>query len=141
MKRLSGSEIKELNKQQSYVVLSKQDRVEVVDDVILVNGVASFFYFESRIVPTLKLNVGLPRVVVDMPAVPFMVNGADVMRPGIKEMDKFGKGDFIVIVDERHFKALAIGLALFYSEDILRMEKGKVIRNLHWVGDRVWNIK
>ncbi|MBW2970739.1 RNA-binding protein, partial [Candidatus Woesearchaeota archaeon] len=70
----------------------------------------------------------------------FMVNGADVMRPGIVEMGDFNKGDFVVIVDEKHGKQLVIGKALFSSKDMRQMDKGKVIQNIHHVGDESWNI-
>ena len=148
-KRLSKKEIKELNKniEQSFDLsnfVDKKDKAEIVDDnIVVVNDEWSFFYYENKLVPTLKLIMKkeiLKKVIVDMPAVPFMVKGADVMRPGIKHLEEFEKGEFVVIVDETHKKPLAIGQALFSSKEIEEMEKGKVIKNVHWVGDRVWDI-
>ena len=82
----------------------------------------------------------LPKVVVDMGAVPHVVNGAQVMRPGIREVKSdFGKGDLLVIVDERFGKAIALGLADMDSEAIKSTTKGKVITNVHYVGDLFWN--
>jgi PUA domain protein len=38
-----------------------------------------------------------PNVIVDMGAVKFMCNGANVMRPGIKKYTEFVKGDIIYV--------------------------------------------
>jgi len=80
----------------------------------------------------------LPRVVVDMGAIPYVCNGADVMAPGITDMDSFEVGDLVVVRDVTHGKALAIGKALKSSSDIEASRKGKVIENLHYVGDSLW---
>jgi len=81
---------------------------------------------------------GLPRVVVDMGAIPYVCNGADVMAPGIADMDSFEVGNLVVVRDVTHGKALAIGKALKSSSDIEASRKGKVIENLHYVGDSLW---
>ncbi len=81
---------------------------------------------------------GLHRVVVDMGAIPYVCNGADVMAPGIKDMESFEVGDLVVVRDVTHGKALAIGKALKSSSDIEASRKGKVIENLHYVGDGLW---
>jgi len=80
----------------------------------------------------------LPKVVVDMGAIRFVCNGADVMAPGITEMGSFNEGDIVVIRDMNHGKALAIGVANKSSAEIEMSKKGKVIRNLHYVGDKLW---
>ena len=80
----------------------------------------------------------LPKVVVDMGAIRFVCNGADVMAPGITDMGTFGVGDIVVIRDVTHGKALAIGVAKKSSVDIEISKKGKVIKNLHYVGDKLW---
>lgn len=82
------------------------------------------------------------RVVVDMGAISYVVNGADIMRPGIKSVSSdIIAGRPVQIVDERHGKPLALGVALFNSEDLLAQEKGKVIKTFHHVGDEIWNIE
>ena len=80
----------------------------------------------------------LPKVVVDMGAIRFVCNGADVMAPGITKMGAFGVGDIVVIRDVTYGKALAIGVANRSSVDIEMSKKGKVIKNLHYVGDKLW---
>ena len=82
----------------------------------------------------------LPKIVVDKGAIPFVCKGANIMRPGIKEIpDDFSKGDLVVISEETHDQNLAIGKTLNSSEELLVLDKGMVIQNLHFVGDYVWN--
>jgi PUA domain protein len=60
------------------------------------------------------------------------------MRPGMKEMEDFAKGEIISIVDINNKKPLAVGMALFSSEEIKLMQGGKAVKNLHYVGDKIW---
>lgn len=79
-----------------------------------------------------------PRVVVDMGAIRFVCNGADVMAPGIVEADEFEVDALVVVRDVTHGKALAVGRAGKSSAEILSDRRGKVIKNLHYVGDKLW---
>lgn len=82
------------------------------------------------------------RIVVDMGAVSYVVNGADIMRPGVVDTSPdVEAGKPVQIVDERHGKPLALGIALFNAEDLLAQEKGKVARTWHHVGDDIWNLE
>jgi PUA-domain protein len=97
---------------------------------------------QGGLLPTLKfeelINV-LPKVVVDMGAVAHVVNGAQIMRPGIRQVKgPFAKGDLVVIVDEKFNKAIALGLAEMDSESMKVLSKGRAILNLHYVGDELW---
>jgi len=83
----------------------------------------------------------LPRVVVDMGAVPHICNGADVMAPGISRVEgEFKKGEVVVVIDEKNRRPLAIGLSLVNSEDLKNIERGKIIKNCHHVGDKLWKL-
>ena len=76
-------------------------------------------------------------VVVDSGAVRFVVNGADVMKPGIVSADpEIAVGDLVVIVEERHNKPLAIGRALVAGTEM--KGEGKAVKSLHHVGDAIW---
>jgi predicted RNA-binding protein (TIGR00451 family) len=44
----------------------------------------------------------------------------------------------VVIRDAEHKKALALGIALFDSEELIKQEKGKVIKTYSYVGDKYW---
>lgn len=78
-------------------------------------------------------------VTVDMGAVRFVTNGADVMGPGITGADPAIRPDALVWVrEERHGKPLGCGVALAEGAALAAKPKGKQVRNLTWVGDRVW---
>ena len=110
--------------------------VYILDDEII------FFRDGGSLVPMLRSPYvdRLPAAVVDMGAVPFVCKGADVMAPGITEVrGEFNAGHLVVVRDVRHGKALAVGRALMPSGEIMGSRKGKAIRNLHYVGDKLWN--
>jgi PUA domain protein len=111
-------------------------------DLIISGGRMLFFRKNGLLFPTLKMVdlIQLKRVAVDMGAVPHVVNGADVMSPGIVSADpKIKAGDVVVVVDERHGKPLAIGLALL-DGSAMRAPKGKAVKNIHHVGDEIWRL-
>jgi PUA domain protein len=82
-----------------------------------------------------------PYVIVDMGAVGFICNGANVMRPGITNTDGFGESEIVVVKDQVHNKSLAIGYSRVDAGTMMNLEKGPVINNLHYVGDIFWNLK
>jgi malignant T-cell-amplified sequence len=99
---------------------------------------------EQLIVPhltELTLLGHFPNVIVDMGAVKFVCNGANVMRPGITYLDEFKQSDLVIVKDEKHRKSLAIGISLFDAESTRNFERGPVITNLHYVGDVFWELK
>ncbi len=109
-------------------------------DLVVGGGKALFFRKNGKLFPTLSIVnvINIRKVTVDMGAIPYVVNGADVMGPGVVSADpEIRAGDVVVVVDERHGKALAIGLALAPGAE-MRAPKGKAVRNIHHVGDRIW---
>ena len=110
-------------------------RLLVADDTVAVQ-------MRDSIVPFLGSNPEVlqrfPFVTVDMGAVKFVCNGAKVMRPGITDFGSFKKGDIVMIKDQIHGKALAVGVALENSEAAKAMTKGYVIENLHYISDKMW---
>ena len=81
-----------------------------------------------------------PYVVVDTGAIKFMCKGANVMRPGIKTHDEFEKEKIVCIVEESQHKFLAVGKSLVSSAELEKMEKGEVIKNMHYISDKFWEI-
>jgi len=79
-----------------------------------------------------------PNVMVDMGAIKFMCKGANVMRPGIKKFTEFEKDKIVCIIEESHQKFLAVGKAMVSSTELENMEKGEVVKNLHYVSDKFW---
>lgn len=118
-----------------------QASIEDGTEVYLVDGVVQLASRDETLFPTLlNPNVErLPSIVVDMGAIPYVCNGADVMVPGIKEIKgEFEEGDLVVVRDIEHGKALAIGKALVGYDEMSQMRKGKAVTNLHHVGDKLW---
>jgi PUA-domain protein len=77
-------------------------------------------------------------VTVDMGAVKFVANGADIMAPGIVEADPAVKeGDWVWIRDERNKQPLAVGRALVAGPAMVR-GKGRAVKSLHHLGDKLW---
>lgn len=125
---------------------SKVEEAETEDGstVILLDDEITLFRLDADLYPTLRCKCVdlLPSVIVDMGAIPFVCKGADVMAPGITEINTpFEEGALVVIRDVKHGKALAIGRAMRSSTSIMREKKGKVINNLHYVGDKIWETK
>jgi len=81
----------------------------------------------------------LPYVEVDEGAVKHIINGADIMVPGIKELSEFNKDDILVVLSPQKVP-LAIGRALMSSSEIRKVSKGKAIKNLQHVGDKIWRL-
>ncbi|MGN6709823.1 MAG: PUA domain-containing protein [Candidatus Nitrosocosmicus sp.] len=80
-----------------------------------------------------------PSIVVDSGSIKFICNGAKILRPGIIRFDDFVKNDIVVVKDEKFEKYLSVGLALEDSAVAEKLQKGYVINNLHYVGDKFWN--
>jgi PUA domain protein len=130
------------------ITASKEWRIEEgeLEDgsrVFLSDGVILFFESSGRMLPTLRVlldgAVRIPEVAVDMGAVRFVTNGADVMRPGVTRIsDGIARDSVVAIVDERHGKPLAVGISIMSSEEMRAAASGKVVMNRHYVGDPYW---
>ena len=82
-----------------------------------------------------------PIATVDSGAVKFVVSGANIMRPGITKFEgEFNAGDLIVVKEEKFGKVIAIGVAKGPRAEVEAAKKGVVIENLHYVGDKYWEM-
>ena len=148
-KQLSKHEREEFQQRVTVfgIALDKKDSVELSEDDKgrrwLINGQQAFVELAGTLLPHLRYLLNhdlLKNVVIDMGAVKFVTSGADVMRPGIKEFASgIANGEIVVGVDINNKTPLAVGRMLFSGEEAQAMAKGKVIKNLHWVGDELWN--
>ena len=119
----------------------------VLDDgtrVLLYQNEILFFEKDGRLFPTLhallKNMVSVPQVAVDMGAIRFVINGADIMRPGITRIDDNVRKDCVVaIVDEKHGKPLAVGVSTMDVEEMRSSTKGKAVLSVHYVNDHLWD--
>jgi len=132
-------------------IFPKKARIEVIqtdagDTLYAVNNVLKLWKSKEGYIPVLTLllnkQVDIKKIVVDKGAIRFVTNGADVMRPGITKIDSsIKKGDIVVIVDENHDRALAIGKSMLDAQQMEDKNSGKVVKNLHTIQDNVWEFE
>jgi PUA-domain protein len=114
--------------------------------IILVDGKPLLLEIEGHPFPTVRgaLEMGLQKrvVTVDKGAVRFVSNGADIMAPGIVAADpEIKEGDLVIVVEETHKKALAIGKALMGGQEMVEATSGKAIKSITHVGDKLWKME
>jgi PUA domain protein len=80
-------------------------------------------------------------VQVDMNAVKFVCNGANIMRPGITDFTTFKESEIVLVKDQTHKKELAVCISLVDDVNGRKMEKGVVLNNVHHIGDVYWETK
>ncbi len=113
--------------------------------VLIRNEEAIALVVGDAIAPTVRGLLAFPAqkrfVTVDMGAVPFVYNGADVMAPGIVDADPaVHAGDFVWVRDEKNRRPLAVGTAIMDGPAMAREERGKAIKTVHHVGDDLWHL-
>ena len=115
---------------------------QILDDaqIITGNGIKILKVNEDYLpfLSETKMLERFPSVMVDMGAVKFMCKGANVMRPGIKKFTEFEKDQLVCIIEESQHKFLAVGKAMVSSSELEEMEKGEVIKNIHYISDKFW---
>ena len=115
---------------------------QILDDAQIITGEGiKILKINEDYLPFLsetKMLERFPNVMVDMGAVKFMCKGANVMRPGIKKFTEFEKEQLVCVVEESQHKFLAVGKAMVSSSDLENMEKGEVIKNIHYISDKFW---
>ena len=141
--------LKEVSERLNFVeaLFDSKTNVEVVEsavgEIYLVNGKPLFFNVGEKVLPTLLFQgfvLQAPKIVVDMGAIPYVCNGADVMAPGIVRVEgEFGKGALVLVVDEKHGKPLALGESLYDAETVRNTRQGAVVKSVHFVSDKIWD--
>lgn len=138
LRSLFGDAVDQFSDRKIETAMANDFPIVIIDSKVLlfqVNGV----YF-----PTVRgvLELGLRKnvVKVDAGAVRFVVNGADIMCPGITSADPNIKPDDpVIIVEETHDKPLAIGISLMMGDE-MAANSGKAVKSVHHVGDKLWNL-
>lgn len=123
-------------------ILKKKDLIKDEDNIIYLDKKPLCFIYEDKIIPTLHIissfDVNMKYVKVNKGAIEKILNGADVFRPGIIELSNdIKKGDIVVILSEDDY-LLAIGISEYDYEEIIKMEKGKIIKNIHYINDKIF---
>ena len=112
------------------------------DDVIIITGIGlKAIKVGDAYLPFLtdtEILKKFPYVMVDMGAVKFMCNGANVMRPGITNYTQFEKDSVVCIIEESQHKFLAVGKSCVISTDMESMSKGEIVKNMHYISDKYW---
>lgn len=140
--------IEDLRRLPNQQNLTHKARVEIETvkdaEVVFVDGVPIAVRKKGELIPVLTNKAALdsmPRIVVDMGAVPHVASGADIMAPGIRSIsESVSEKHLLVIVDEKHGKYLAVGKALLDASPMKATKHGKVVSNLHYVGDPIWEV-
>lgn len=149
METLRKDEKKALNDELKAIyntdIFDKKDFVSIEEPFLKINNECRFFRYDGKWAPALRFVHSHPetikKIAVDMGAVKFICGGADVMRPGIMEIDEgISAGEFVAIVDAKHKKALAIGVATLDSAGLQAATSGKIIKNIHYIGDKIWKM-
>jgi len=151
IKELQDDILKHYDEKFVAQIFPKKARIEVIqtdagDILYAINNVLKLWKSKDGYIPVLTLllnrQVDLKKIVVDKGAIRFVTNAADVMRPGITHIDpSIKKNDIVVIVDENHDRALAIGKAMFNADQMQEIKTGKVVKNLHTIQDNVWKFE
>ena len=131
-------------------LLEGKKKVEILEaepnSFILVDGEPYIIIIDGKSFPTLKAilasDIESKTVTVDMGAIRFVSNGADIMSPGIVDAtDDIAPEDIVLIVDETHGKPLAIGVSLITGKEMVENDSGKAVLTKHYVGDDIWNFE
>lgn len=138
---------RELDETLGTVTFSEGEVVDMAEgpgyDAVFIGGKVLAFVILGKPFLTVRglLRYGAKKryVTVDMGAVKFVYNGADVMGPGIVESDpEVRPGDLVWIRDLKNKQPLAVGRALLDAPAMARKEKGKAVEAIHHVGDKLW---
>jgi PUA domain protein len=150
-KRIRSKEAKayseEIERALGVIIFTGEDAVDLAEsseyNVLFVNGEILALVYEGMTFLTVRgLLKHRPRnkfVTVDMGAVPYVTNGADIMMPGIVDADpSIQTGEMVWIRDVKNMVPLAIGVTSVSGEEMRKGGTGKVIRTVHNVGDKLW---
>jgi len=152
-KNLASKVSNRLSKELGNIVLStntiellKYKLVASEVKIYLFNKLPSLIEKEELIFPSIILFFKYPEirfssVIVDEGAIPHILNGADIMAPGvIKVIGELKENVIVSIKDEKKRRVFAIGLVLDNPNEKMQKRKGRLLKNLHYVGDKIWNL-
>lgn len=140
------SEVSEILRDSDEVVLLSYDRFSLY----VADGKPILFELRGVLYPTLYIlnvllnqgrEVSIPYVVVDEGAVNPLINGADVMAPGISRIARpFSKGEVVAVMHPSGKYFIVVGHALMDFRDVESVRRGKAIKNVHRLNDKIWQI-
>ncbi|RWS17164.1 malignant T-cell-amplified sequence 1-like protein, partial [Dinothrombium tinctorium] len=135
-------------KKESMRIAKCQQHIELL---LASNGEHLFFrQRDGPYFPTLRLIHKYPFICplmqVDRGAIQFVLGGANVMSPGLTSKGALmtpdlKQGTVVTVVAEGKEHALAVGLLKMTPEEILRLNRGHAIENVHYLNDGLWRLK
>lgn len=112
------------------------------EPMFIIDGSLDIFYLDGEPILTLpgihRHEASRQYVAVDRGAVKFVLNGADVMAPGITDADQDIEEGDLVWVRNPEGTGIAVGRALTDAAEMIQRESGKAVENLHYIGDELW---
>ncbi len=144
LRKKEAKRIAEEMQRYGFEVEGDMDEVEFKTlKVILVENEPLLLEFNGRHYLTLfgllKFRPEKGKVTVDSGALPYIMNGADVMKPGIVYADEdIREGDFVYVTVEGKESPIAVGVAIVDGREMMG-EKGKAVKTIHHLKDDVWD--
>ncbi len=110
------------------------------DAIIIGDGISAIKLGQSYLpfLEDIDILEKFPSVMVDMGAIKFVCKGANIMRPGITKFTEFEKEQIVCVIEESQKKFLAVGISCMSSSEMESLQKGEVIKNMHYVSDKFW---
>jgi malignant T-cell-amplified sequence len=117
---------------------------------IIANQQAEPLFFQLRDAPYLptlrtlhKFPFLLPVLRVDRGAIKHVINGADVMVPGLRSEravieDEVDRGAAVAVFAESKEHAIAVGICKMSTEQMRLNDKGIAVESTHAVSDGLW---
>uniref|UniRef100_A0AC35GJZ6 PUA domain-containing protein n=1 Tax=Panagrolaimus sp. PS1159 TaxID=55785 RepID=A0AC35GJZ6_9BILA len=136
-----------LPKKENFRLIKGKDHLEFIaapNGEILFVKHRDYPYF-----PTLQLlhkyPFLLPHQQVDKGAIKFVLNGSNIMCPGLtspgaKMTDGIEKGSLVAIMAEGKQHALAIGSMTMSTDEIKKVNAGIGVDNVHYLNDGLWKL-
>ena len=146
MRRLRKKEARKISEEiRERAGVSVEGDMDLIEfdklNVILVNREPLLIEYDGKhyvsVYGAIKLKPPKYRVTVDEGALKFIMNGADVMKPGIVFADeRIKEGDFVFVTVEGKESPIAVGIALCDASEM--SGKGKAVKNIHHIKDKIW---
>ncbi|MDD3263805.1 MAG: hypothetical protein PHT94_02825 [Candidatus Nanoarchaeia archaeon] len=119
----------EVNKKDLIFKVKDEKGIEYLEQ----SGKIIFFIINNELIPSFDIveNLNLKKIFIDKNAVKFIYSGADLMKPGIIEIeDGIKKDEIVLIALKEPFIPVEYGISNFDFEEMKSMDSGKVVRNL-----------
>lgn len=133
-----------LGRLESGFVVELEDVSSQEASILVLNDVPAFVQVGRDLkIPTLILvkMAGIEsthNAVVDEGAVKHLLNGADVMSPGIRECSGFQKEAIVAVWNPTKETPICVGRALMSCDEVMNIRRGKAVNNMHHAGDKIW---